>query len=358
MLRRPVAELSRLRGSERLNHLTIDVDVLDGLALRLVIPAVAAIVDLRCRLCWCWHGSPRRSSPPGRSRASLSASLIAMLLTLRRTRRASRLGQRAMQALRMRFIDMMRGQSELVVTGRLEDWRRSVMDAHVRLQETQNEIDAADQQSVFVIAAFTTLAAAGALLLRRPCRACRTARCRRRGDRLLRRAGDVRGRRPACPRHRRTRPDDRRRPPDRAAARDAGRGVVVAGRARRCPMRRRSPSRASAYAVGGAHPLRRDSRSPSGQGRASRSPAPAAPARPRCSIWRAGSPPRDRGRSSSPDGRSSRGRRRSGRDSSATCRSAPRSSAAPLWITSSSPAPMRPTRCCGRRFTSPHSIRW
>ena len=65
----------------------------------------------------------------------------------------------------MRFIDMMRGQSELVVTGRLEDWRQSVMDAHVRLQRAQNEIDAADRQSVFVIAAFTTLAAGGALLL-------------------------------------------------------------------------------------------------------------------------------------------------------------------------------------------------
>ena len=44
MLRRPVAELSRLRGSERLNHLTIDVDILDGLALRLVIPAVSALL--------------------------------------------------------------------------------------------------------------------------------------------------------------------------------------------------------------------------------------------------------------------------------------------------------------------------
>ena len=88
-----------------------------------------------------------------------------MLLTLKRTRRSSRLGQRAMQALRMRFIDMMRGQSELVVSGRLEDWRQSVMDAHVRLQRAQNEIDVADHQSMFVIAAFTTLAAGGALLL-------------------------------------------------------------------------------------------------------------------------------------------------------------------------------------------------
>ncbi len=164
MLRRPVAELSRLRGSERLNHLTIDVDILDGLALRLVIPALSAVLIFAAAyLLLAWLTTPLIAA--WQIVSFLVGIAVAMLLTLRRTRRSSRLGQRAMQALRMRFIDMMRGQSELVVTGRLEDWRQSVMDAHSRLQEAQNEIDAADQQSVFVIAAFTTLAAAGALLL-------------------------------------------------------------------------------------------------------------------------------------------------------------------------------------------------
>ncbi len=164
MLRRPVAELSRLRGSERLNHLTIDVDVLDGLALRLVIPALAALaIFVAAYLLLAWLTTPLIAAFEIAS--FFLGAMLAMLLTLKRTRRSSRLGQRAMQALRMRFIDMMRGQSELVVTGRLEDWRRSVMDAHVHLQRAQNEIDAADHQSVLVIAAFTTLAAGGALLL-------------------------------------------------------------------------------------------------------------------------------------------------------------------------------------------------
>ncbi len=164
MLRRPVAELSRLRGSERLNHLTIDVDILDGLALRLVIPAVAAfLIFVAAYLLLAWLTTPLIAA--WQIGSFLVGIAIAMLVTLRRTRRSSRLGQRAMQALRMRFIDMMRGQSELVVTGRLEDWRQSVTDAHVRLQRAQDEIDAADHQSVFIIAAFTTFAAAGALLL-------------------------------------------------------------------------------------------------------------------------------------------------------------------------------------------------
>ncbi len=164
MLRRPVGELSRLRGSERLNHLTIDVDVLDGLALRLVIPAISALlIFVAAWLLLAWLTTPMVAAFEIGS--FLVGIALAMLLTFKRTRRSSRLGQRAMQALRMRFIDMMRGQSELVVTGRLEDWRRSVMDAHIRLQRAQDDIDAADRQSVFVIAAFTTLAAAGALLL-------------------------------------------------------------------------------------------------------------------------------------------------------------------------------------------------
>ena len=164
MLRRPVAELSRLRGSERLNHLTIDVDILDGLALRLVIPAVSALlIFVAAYLALAWLTTPAIAAF---EIASLIVGVtLAMLLTLKRTRRSSRLGQRAMQALRMRFIDMMRGQSELAVSGRLEDWRQSVMDAHVRVQRAQNEIDVADHQSMFVIAAFTTLAAGGALLL-------------------------------------------------------------------------------------------------------------------------------------------------------------------------------------------------
>jgi ATP-binding cassette subfamily C protein CydC len=164
MLRRPVAELSRLRGSERLNHLTIDVDVLDGLALRLAMPAVSAVlIFIFAYLLLAWLTTPFIAA--WQIGSILVGAAIAMALTLRRTRRSSRLGQRAMQALRMRFIDMMRGQSELVVTGRLDDWRRSVMAAHSRLQRTQDEIDLADHQSGFVIATFTSVAAGGALLL-------------------------------------------------------------------------------------------------------------------------------------------------------------------------------------------------
>lgn len=163
MLRRPVRELSRLRGSERLNHLTIDVDALDGLALRLVIPLLAAATVLAATfilLSWLTN-----TTIAGWQVASfVIGTLISAALTLRRTKRASRLGQRAMQALRMRFIDMMRGQEELAAAGKLDDWRNAVMRAHVTLQKTQADIDAADRTATFILSGMSTLAAAGALV--------------------------------------------------------------------------------------------------------------------------------------------------------------------------------------------------
>jgi ATP-binding cassette subfamily C protein CydC len=164
MLRRPIVELARLRGSERLNHLTIDVDILDGLALRLVMPAITALLILvAVYLLLAWLTTPRIATWEVGS--FIVGVVIALTLALRRTRHSSRLAQRAMQALRMRFIDMMRGQSELVAAGRLEGWRQSVMDAQARLQAAQNSIDGADQRSAFIVAAFATLSAGGALLL-------------------------------------------------------------------------------------------------------------------------------------------------------------------------------------------------
>ena len=40
----------------------------------------------------------------------------------------------------MRLIDLMRGQSELAASGRLEDWRQSVAFAQDRLQAAQARI--------------------------------------------------------------------------------------------------------------------------------------------------------------------------------------------------------------------------
>jgi ATP-binding cassette, subfamily C, bacterial CydC len=163
MLRQPVQVLTRLRGSERLNHLTIDVDALDGLALRLVIPAFAAIsVFIATFFLLGWLTS---FTVAGWQVGSLAIGVIAAIwLSARATRQASRMSQRAMQALRMRFIDLMRGQAELASAGRLDDWRQSVMSAQDRLQKAQADLDKTERIASALLSLMSTVASGGALL--------------------------------------------------------------------------------------------------------------------------------------------------------------------------------------------------
>lgn len=164
MLQKPVVLLARLRGSERLNHLTIDVDALDGLALRLVMPAIAATLVLAAALALIgWLVLPSVALwEIGSYVCGLGAALV---IAARFSRQPSRFAQRAMQALRMRFIDMMRGQTELAVAGRLEDHRQSILDAHRRLQRAQARIDAVERVSALVLGLAGTIAAGGGLLI-------------------------------------------------------------------------------------------------------------------------------------------------------------------------------------------------
>jgi ATP-binding cassette, subfamily C, bacterial CydC len=164
MLRQPLLKLSRLRGSERLNHLTIDVDALDGLALRLVIPAFAALAVFTAVfviLGWL-VGYVIAGWEVGGFAVGIA---IIFTISSQMTGRASRMSQRAMQALRMRLIDLMRGQSELAASGRLEDWRQSVGAAQDRLQAAQSELDMVDRLGGFAISTIATLVSGGALVL-------------------------------------------------------------------------------------------------------------------------------------------------------------------------------------------------
>ncbi|MCO6177029.1 thiol reductant ABC exporter subunit CydC [Ciceribacter sp. RN22] len=164
MLRKPAVLLSRLRGSERLNHLTIDVDALDGVALRLVMPAVAAAIVLAATFFLIdWLVLPSVAVlEVGSYLVGLAAALI---VAARASRKPSRFAQRSAQALRMRFIDMMRGRTELAVSGRLEDYRRSVLDAHHRMQHAQSRIDLVERISALLLGLAGSVAAGGALLV-------------------------------------------------------------------------------------------------------------------------------------------------------------------------------------------------
>ncbi len=164
MTRTPLRKLASLNGSERLNQITLDVDALDGLALRLVIPLLSAGLVLGGFLLVVWH--IENGAVAAWQGASLVLGvLIAAALILKIAQRPSRLAHKALQAVRLRFIDLMRARPELAVAGRLTAQTSAVMDAQRRLQIEQARIDLADRIAGLLVGMAGTLAAAGSLYL-------------------------------------------------------------------------------------------------------------------------------------------------------------------------------------------------
>lgn len=162
--RMPIVALQRLRGSERLNLMTVDVDSLDGLALRLVLPLAAALVTLALATLVL----VQLTTVPivlWQIASLLTGILSAAALSFSRSKRPSRRARHAMQKLRTRIIEMRRGQTELVTAGALADWRGLTMLAQDRLQSAQSELEQAGRLTNLVMSLVSSLAGAGALVL-------------------------------------------------------------------------------------------------------------------------------------------------------------------------------------------------
>lgn len=164
MTRAPLRKLAALNGSERLNHLTLDVDALDGLALRLVIPLLSALLVVGVFLVVLWQiESGVVAAWQGASYGlGLTLALVVMLKT---SLRPSRLAHKALQAVRLRVINLMRARSELAVSGQLGSQRACVLDAQSRLQRNQSRVDLAERLSGMLLAMASTMAVAGSLYL-------------------------------------------------------------------------------------------------------------------------------------------------------------------------------------------------
>lgn len=160
----PYARLSRLRGAETLNRLVADVNALDGVALRLFIPALTAVVvylggfvivawltDLRLAL-WVF----------GVFSVGVTAALI---WVARRAKTPSRVAEKALQAFRIRLIDLLRARDDLAVYGRLNDQTGAVHDAETRLTQNLRQADRVERRAGVALSLTATLAAGGALFL-------------------------------------------------------------------------------------------------------------------------------------------------------------------------------------------------
>src|SRR5436190_2746296 len=149
--------LARWRGAEMLQRLTSDVDALDNLYLRLILPVAVFIltaVTLLLALLQIGWGVA----------ATIAALLVGGLATAVSagawTRKAARRLAAAQQALRVRSVDLVRAQTDLAVSGSLRAQKQSALKAARTMAEAARYLDAAD----LVSGAMLSLLGATALL--------------------------------------------------------------------------------------------------------------------------------------------------------------------------------------------------
>ncbi len=160
--RQPLGQLVRLRSSMALNRLTADVDALDGILLRLVLPIGAGLVTLA--LAWsllAWLVDP-----------AIAAGVVlglglggagALWRAARITRRDAVLAERATQALRTRVIDLIRARADLVVSGRMAGQRALVDTACARAHGALRRLDRADRDTGAAVSVVVGAVAAAVL---------------------------------------------------------------------------------------------------------------------------------------------------------------------------------------------------
>jgi len=156
--------LGRLRGAEMLNRLGADVDALDGAVLRVAIPAVAAGVTLTLALAFM-----SALTTPLLALASIGSftlgGVLALIWATTRARKPSRRAARAVQALRVRIIDLLRAKADLAVMGRLVVARDGVLAASARLDGARAASDRIEHRASAGLGATATVAATVALFL-------------------------------------------------------------------------------------------------------------------------------------------------------------------------------------------------
>lgn len=144
LLQAPYLRMVRLRGAQALNRLTGDVDALDGVALRLVLPVLAGLVAQIAAFVALWYfvGLPV-------ALWILLGYLVGMGvifgLTIRRAAPLSRRVEVAAQAFRTRLIDLIRARSDLAVYGQLSAQAAATMNADNRRTDLRRRQDHAER---------------------------------------------------------------------------------------------------------------------------------------------------------------------------------------------------------------------
>lgn len=157
-------KMVRLRGSQVLTRLTADIDALDGVSLRLVLPLAAGLLAQLTAfgVLWALVSLPI-------ALWILAGHLLGMAAIFwwaaHSTIAVSRRAEAASQAFQARFIDLIRARRDLTVYGRLRHQADYVLDANDRRVGLQRVLDRADRLAGAAIQALVSVVAGGVLWL-------------------------------------------------------------------------------------------------------------------------------------------------------------------------------------------------
>lgn len=161
---RPIAGLARLRRATLLHRLTADVDALDSVYLRLLAPltSAAAVLGLAALVLGWLVSWPMAAWIAGMP-AIAGALAIAAGIRFGRAHAARR--TLALEAVRVRLVDLTRGLTDLAMAGRLADQRARIARADAAAATAGARIDRIDRRLAAMLQMSGTATAAGALAI-------------------------------------------------------------------------------------------------------------------------------------------------------------------------------------------------
>lgn len=140
-----------LRPARLLFRLTLDVDALDGLYLRLLVPAGVALASALFAVLSLAFIDGRIALAVGLFPILLGFGIAAIAAL--KAEKPARLRAAALEAVRGRVIDMIAGATDLLMAGRLEAARKNVEAAEGRLAETDDRLNRIETMVGFALAA-------------------------------------------------------------------------------------------------------------------------------------------------------------------------------------------------------------
>tara|TARA_R110001583_G_scaffold195404_1_gene372877 strand:- start:119278 stop:120924 length:1647 start_codon:yes stop_codon:yes gene_type:complete len=161
-LNAPYPRMIRVRGAQALNRLTADIDALDGVPLRLVLPVLAGISTLALAFIALWWVVAPAVALWVAGGYLFGAALIFVWMA-RVSVPLSRRAEVTAQAFRTRLIDLIRARRDLAVYGRLVAQTKAVQAAEQRRLGLRRQLDDAERRAGGALAVLATIIAAGTL---------------------------------------------------------------------------------------------------------------------------------------------------------------------------------------------------